>query len=116
MIKLPMDFKGKGGKPEKRIYALDAAEKAAVISRLKDDGVKESTISQGRFKGLGEMNADQLKETTMDVNTRRLLQIHLDINAMQATTDWFSLLMKKKESGWRRRLMEQFGHLVEADI
>jgi topoisomerase-4 subunit B len=104
------------GKPEKRLYALDENERDLMRSKLRDEGIRDEKIHVGRFKGLGEMNADQLSETTMNQDTRRLLQIKLDENNVSASNECFTLLMKKKESGNRRIWMETYGHLVEADV
>ena len=104
------------GKPEKRIYALDDEEKNAILSKLKDEGIREDRIHTGRFKGLGEMNPEQLKETTMNVDTRKLLQIMISEDKLMQSDKCFTLLMKKKESGARKKWMEKYGHLVETDI
>lgn len=104
------------GKPERRLYALDDDERDQMLSRLKEEGVKDDRIHTGRFKGLGEMNPSQLRETTMHQDTRRLLLIKLTDEDVEKSNKCFTLLMKKKESGNRRRWMEKFGHLVETDI
>lgn len=103
-------------KVEKRLYALDDDERDQMLARLSNDGVRDDRIHVGRFKGLGEMNPSQLKETTMDPDARRLLLMtFVDKDAM-ATNQCFTLLMRKKESGSRRSWMEEYGHLVEADV
>ena len=104
------------GKPERRLYALDEDERDQMLSRVRDEGVREDRIHVGRFKGLGEMNPSQLRETTMDKDTRRLLLIKLNDVDVVKSNDCFTLLMNKKESGNRRRWMEKYGHLVETDI
>ena len=104
------------GKPERRLYALDEDERDQMLSRVRDEGVREDRIHVGRFKGLGEMNPSQLRETTMDKDTRRLLLIKLNDVDVVKSNECFTLLMKKKESGNRRRWMEKYGHLVETDI
>ncbi|MDE2586171.1 MAG: DNA topoisomerase IV subunit B, partial [Betaproteobacteria bacterium] len=70
----------------------------------------------GRFKGLGEMNPDQLRETTMLPDTRRLLQVALPRPALEEARRMFTLLMGKGEASGRRAWMEVNGNLVEADI
>jgi topoisomerase-4 subunit B len=101
-------------KRKQKFYALDENERDSLVQRLVDEGVKEQHISIARFKGLGEMNPDQLKETAMSVDTRRLLCIQWP-NANEAN-DMFDMLMAKKSSGDRRLWMESKGYSVEADI
>jgi topoisomerase-4 subunit B len=101
-------------KRKQKFYALDENERDSLVQRLVDEGVKEQYISIARFKGLGEMNPDQLKETAMSVDTRRLLCIQWP-NANEAN-DMFDMLMAKKSSGDRRLWMESKGYSVEADI
>ncbi|MDP2829052.1 MAG: DNA topoisomerase IV subunit B [Sulfuricellaceae bacterium] len=104
------------GRPERRHYALDEAERDQILLRLAEDGVREDHIHVGRFKGLGEMNPDQLRETTMLPDTRRLLPLFLPDGAMDEAIRMFTLLMGKGEAAGRRGWMESKGDLVEADI
>ena len=60
-----------------RAYALDEGELTAILDKLRKEGVREGAWSISRFKGLGEMNAEQLWETTLNPDTRRLLPVHL---------------------------------------
>jgi topoisomerase-4 subunit B len=102
------------GKRKQKFYALDEAEKIGLIQRLTDEGIKSTQLSVARFKGLGEMNPDQLKETAMSVDTRRLLCVR-----WPSPTDalsMFELLMAKKSSADRRAWMEQKGYSVETDV
>ena len=69
-----------------------------------------------RFKGLGEMNPDQLRETAMAPATRRVLPVINGIDAQEHTMKLFNLLMGKGEASSRRAWMEEKGHLIEADI
>jgi topoisomerase-4 subunit B len=62
------------------------------------------------------MNPEQLRETTMHPDTRRLIAMHLDDAQRDAAHAVFKLLMAKGEAGGRRAWMEQKGHLIEADI
>ena len=77
---------------------------------------REGAIHIGRFKGLGEMNADQLKETTMNPDTRRLIAMRLDEAERETAQGVFKLLMAKGEAAGRRAWMEEKGHLIEADL
>lgn len=102
-------------KPPRKFYALDEGELSAVLERLRKEQVKESAYSVSRFKGLGEMNPDQLKDTTMHPDTRRLLKVApiMDKQAMNAI---FTKLMGKGEAAARRQWMEEEGDKVVADI
>ena len=90
-------------------YALDEAEKESIIERIKIAG-KNSKISVQRFKGLGEMNPSQLRETTMNADTRRLVQLTLDSN--QNTNHLMDMLLSKKRSPDRRVWLEDKGNLA----
>jgi topoisomerase-4 subunit B len=103
-------------KAEKRVYALDERERDQILEKLGDEGVRPGAIQVGRFKGLGEMNADQLKETTMNPDTRRLIEMRLPDGERETAQGVFKLLMGKSEAASRRAWMEEKGHLIEADI
>ena len=103
-------------KSEKRVYALDECECDQVLEKLSDEGVRPTAIQVGRFKGLGEMNPDQLKETTMNPDTRRLIEMRLDDVERETARGVFKLLMGKTEAAGRRAWMEKEGHTIEADI
>ncbi|MFZ3322241.1 MAG: DNA topoisomerase IV subunit B [Usitatibacter sp.] len=103
-------------KAEKRVYALDESERDMQLERLRDEGVRDSLIHIGRFKGLGEMNPEQLRETTMHPDTRRLIEMRLDDAEREVAQDTFRLLMGKSEAAGRRAWMEKDGHTIEADL
>jgi topoisomerase-4 subunit B len=103
-------------RPARRLYALDEGELEAIRDRLVQEGVRPDHIEVGRFKGLGEMNPDQLRETTMAPATRRVLPVQIRPQAAEATRRMFTLLMGKGEAGGRRAWMEDKGDTVEADI
>lgn len=94
-------------------YALDDAEKAGILDRITAEK-KKGKVSVQRFKGLGEMNPMQLRETTMAQDTRRLLQLHVQ-NA-QGAAAMFDLLLAKKRSGDRRLWLEEKGDIAEVQI
>jgi topoisomerase-4 subunit B len=103
-------------RPARRLYALDEGELQAIKDRLVKEGIRDDAIEVGRFKGLGEMNPDQLRETAMALATRRVLPV-LERNANgDKTRILFNLLMGKGEAAGRRAWMEENGHRVEADI
>ena len=91
-------------------YALDEFEKEGVIDRIKAEG-KRGKITVTRFKGLGEMNPLQLRETTMAPETRRLVQLTLD--AADDTNTLMDMLLSKKRAGDRKAWLEQKGDLAE---
>ncbi len=103
-------------RPAKRLYALDEGELEAIRDRLRKEGVNPDAVEIGRYKGLGEMNPEQLRETTMDPATRRVLPVILREGAEEATQKMFTLLMAKGESAGRRSWMEEKGNEVEADV
>ena len=112
-----VDVPAQGKKrPARRLYALDEGELAAIRDRLEAEGVKPQSIEIGRFKGLGEMNPEQLRETTMDPATRRVLPVQVRPEAMEETIRMFTLLMGKGEASGRRAWMEEKGDTVDADI
>jgi len=103
-------------RPARRLYALDEGELAAIKDRLVKEGIREEAVEVGRFKGLGEMNPDQLRETAMAPATRRVVPVSDLPEAGDATLKLFNLLMGKGEAASRRAWMEEKGHLIEADI
>ncbi len=111
-----VDAPARGKKPAQKIYALDDGELEAIEDKLRKDGVKDGAWSIARFKGLGEMSAEQLWETTMNPDTRRLLPVALGELGVQASEDRFTMLMGKGEAAARRAWLEEHGNEVEADI
>ncbi len=114
-----VDVPAQGKKrPAKRLYALDEGELTAMRDRLAKEGFAPEKIEVGRFKGLGEMNPEQLRETAMAPATRRVLPVveRSDDGAHDETLKLFNLLMGKGEAAGRRAWMESKGHLAEADL
>jgi topoisomerase IV subunit B len=91
-------------------YALDESEKQGILDRIEAEK-KRGKVNVQRFKGLGEMNPLQLRETTMDPNTRRLVQ--LTVNDVEQTEALMDMLLAKKRSGDRKTWLESKGNLVE---
>jgi len=91
-------------------YALDDGEKQGVIDRIAAEKLK-GKINVQRFKGLGEMNPLQLRETTMDPDTRRLVQ--LTVEASDDTDVLLDMLLAKRRAGDRREWLESKGNLAE---
>ena len=111
-----VDAPARGKKPAQKIYALDSGELTAIEDKLRKEGVKEGAWNIARFKGLGEMSAEQLWETTMNPDTRRLLPVALGELGQKASEDRFTMLMGKGEAAARRSWLEEHGNEVEADI
>jgi topoisomerase-4 subunit B len=91
-------------------YALDESEKNGILERLEAENKRAKPAVQ-RFKGLGEMNPPQLRETTMDPDTRRLVQLVLDEDG--DTDGMFDLLLAKKRAGDRKTWLEAKGDLAD---
>jgi topoisomerase-4 subunit B len=111
-----VDAPARGKKPAAKIYALDEGELTATLDKLRKEGARENSWSISRFKGLGEMNAEQLWDTTLNPDTRRLLQVAFGELDFIATTDSLTKLMGKGEAQARRDLMELHGDDVEVDV
>jgi topoisomerase-4 subunit B len=111
-----VDAPARGKKPAQKIYALDDGELEAIEDKLRKDGVKDNAWTISRFKGLGEMNAEQLWETTMNPDTRRLLPVSLGDFDQTASEARFNMLMGKGEAAARRAWIEEHGNEAEADI
>ena len=115
LFRVDVNAQGKS-KPARKFYALDQGELDGILERLQKEGVPESKYSISRFKGLGEMNPDQLKDTTMHPDTRRLLRVEIPEGAGEETYDIFVRLMGKGEAAARRAWMEREGDTAEVDI
>ncbi|MES2978167.1 MAG: DNA topoisomerase IV subunit B [Pseudomonadota bacterium] len=111
-----VDAPPRGKKPASKAYALDEGELVAILDKLRKEGVKEGGWSISRFKGLGEMSAEQLWDTTLNPDTRRLLPVQLGDLDFTQTEDLITKLMGKGEASARRLLMELHGDMVEVDI
>jgi topoisomerase-4 subunit B len=92
------------------LYALDDAERDALLKRLAAEHSRARPVVT-RFKGLGEMNPAQLRESTIDPLTRRLVQ--LTIAARDNSDTLMDMLLAKKRAGDRREWLEQSGNLAE---
>ncbi|WP_157265201.1 DNA topoisomerase IV subunit B [Azohydromonas aeria] len=111
-----IDAPARGKKPAAKLYALDEGELEAMLDKLRKEGAREGSWAISRFKGLGEMSAAQLWETTLNPDTRRLLPVAFGQLDFAATTQWLTKLMGKGEAAARRELMELHGDAVEVDV
>lgn len=96
-------------------YALDDSERQGILDRIQAEK-KKGKIQVTRFKGLGEMNPLQLRETTMAPDTRRLVQLTLDDDAQpgqRGTDELMDMLLAKKRAGDRKTWLEENGNLAD---
>ena len=93
-------------------YALDDAEREGILARIEAEGIRGKVNTQ-RFKGLGEMNPSQLRETTMDPNTRRLVRLTLAEDAAPAVAT-IDMLLAKNRAGDRKIWLTEEGN--KADV
>jgi len=94
-------------------YALDEGEKTAVLDRL---NYKRGKPNVQRFKGLGEMNPTQLRETTLNPNTRRLVQLIINDENYQETLAMMDMLLAKKRAEDRRHWLQDKGDAIEIEV
>jgi topoisomerase-4 subunit B len=94
-------------------YALDDGERDQLLKRIEKENPRtKPTVT--RFKGLGEMNPTQLRETTIDPRTRRLVQLTID--GKDNTDQLMDMLLAKKRAGDRREWLEQKGNLADVQV
>jgi topoisomerase-4 subunit B len=94
-------------------YALDEEEKRILLERLEKEKIR-GTVSVTRFKGLGEMNPSQLRESTIHPDTRRLVQLTVD-DAVE-TRSLMDMLLGKKRAGDRKSWLETKGDLASLEV
>src|SRR6185369_3668830 len=92
LYKVEVPSQGKG-KPARRVYCLDDDELEEALASLRKEKVKEGSWEISRFKGLGEMSPEQLWETTMNPDARRLVRMEFDMNEVKKIREKFELLM-----------------------
>ena len=111
-----VDVAAQGKRPMRKIYCLDQAELDIALDKLLKEGVKENAWAISRFKGLGEMSPEQLWDTTLNPDTRRLMQVGYGQLSRDDTSSMFNMLMGKGESAQRKLWIEDKGNLAQIDI
>jgi topoisomerase-4 subunit B len=97
-------------------YCLDESEKQAMLARIEREKMK-GAVSTTRFKGLGEMNPPQLRESTIHPDTRRLVQLTIDDDVTDTSTiKLMDMLLSKKRAGDRKTWLEQKGDLATLEV
>ena len=110
-VAMPPLFRIDAGKQV--FYALDEGERDQLLKKIEKENARtKPTVT--RFKGLGEMNPSQLRETTIDPRTRRLVQ--LTIEREDETDKLMDMLLAKKRAGDRREWLEEKGNLAEVQL
>ncbi|HDR9103727.1 TPA: type IIA DNA topoisomerase subunit B [Burkholderia vietnamiensis] len=113
LFRIDAPSKGKG-RPAQTIYCLTEQERDEHVAKLLRDGFRPEQLTVARFKGLGEMNPDQLKDTVLNPDTRLLLKV--SVADMKDANRVFTLLMGKGESGARREWLETRGNEADLDV
>lgn len=95
------------------VYALDEEEKRLLLERIERDKIK-GQVNVTRFKGLGEMNPSQLRESTIHPDTRRLVQLTID--DADETRSLMDMLLSKKRASDRKTWLETKGDLATLEV
>ena len=111
-----VDVPAAGKRPARKLYCLDQAELDAVLDKLRGEGLREGGWRISRFKGLGEMNAEQLWDTTLNPDTRRLARVRHGGEGLTNSARMFDMLMARGEAAQRRVWLEEKGNLADVDV
>lgn len=114
-IDYPSSKKNKS-KLDVKTYAQDEKEKEEILRKIFKSGFTEENTKVSRFKGLGEMNPEQLWDTTLNPESRTMIRIIFDEDHLSADLEAFNMIMCKKETKGRREWMEENGNTVEIDV
>jgi topoisomerase-4 subunit B len=117
LYRLDVKYPGRSKKKEETFYVLDDEEMEEIMNHLeKKHNVTDEHCKKMRFKGLGEMNPEQLWETTLDPDTRRLSPIVIEEGDMEETLEKLSLLLDKKRAGDRKTWISDNGDFVNSEV
>ena len=112
-----IDIKGKYRKEfGEKVYVRDENELQRRFKKFDQKRVPKDALSFSRFKGLGEMSAQQLWETTLDPINRQLLRVRIDNDRRGLTEKKINLLMSKTESPARKKWMQEKGNNASIDV
>jgi topoisomerase-4 subunit B len=114
-VDYPSSKKNKN-KLDAKKYIQDDKELDSFVKQLEKSGFSEESRKVSRFKGLGEMSAEQLWDTTLNPENRVLIKVSFDGDHFASDIEMFTLLMGKKESKRRKEWMEENGNTVEIDV
>lgn len=101
-------------KPAQKVYCLTEAERDDTLETMRRDGFRVDQLTVSRFKGLGEMNEGQLRDTVLNSDTRLLLPV--TVSDAAGAKSMLQMLMGKNESGARKAWLEKNGDLAELDV
>ena len=113
-VDFPSSMKAKN-KLDAKQYIQNEEDLENFKKKLYKSGFTDNQMKISRFKGLGEMNAEQLWDTTLNPENRNLIRIQIDPDHLNADLEMFNMLMSKKEAEARKKWMEQKGNLVDVD-
>jgi len=114
-VAMPPLFRVDVGK--QMFYCLDEAERDAILERIREEKIR-GAVSVTRFKGLGEMNPTQLRESTINPDTRRLVQLTIDAieDGDVETSKLMDMLLSKKRAADRKNWLEEKGDLASLEV
>jgi topoisomerase IV subunit B len=115
LYKVEVPAQGRG-RPARRVYCLDEPELEEILEQLKKEKLRPGSWEISRFKGLGEMSPEQLWETTMNPDTRRLVRMEFQPKNLKRVRETFDKLMDAGEAEGRRNWMREHWKSVEADV